>query len=60
MTRGPSCPVPALVIAYSPCVAQGCDMRCSLDHAKLAVETGFWPLFRFDPRRLRALAGNPD
>ena len=46
-----SYPGPSLIIAYSSCIAHGYDMARSLDQQKLAVETGYWPLFRFDPRR---------
>jgi pyruvate-ferredoxin/flavodoxin oxidoreductase len=42
---------PSLVIAYSHCVAHGYNMADGLDQQKLAVATGYWPLFRFDPRR---------
>lgn len=49
---------PSLVIAYSHCVAHGYDMAQGLDQQKLAVKTGYWPIYRFDPRR--ALKGqNP-
>jgi pyruvate-ferredoxin/flavodoxin oxidoreductase len=41
---------PSLVIAYSPCIAHGYDMARSLDQAKLAVQAGHWPIFRYDPR----------
>jgi pyruvate-ferredoxin/flavodoxin oxidoreductase len=40
---------PSLIIAYSPCIAHGIDMRRSLDQQKLAVQSGSWPLFRFNP-----------
>jgi len=46
-----SYPGPSLIIAYSHCIAHGYDLEEALDHQKLAVETGFWPLFRYDPRR---------
>jgi pyruvate-ferredoxin/flavodoxin oxidoreductase len=46
-----SFPGPSLVIAYSPCIAHGYDMEHSLDQQKLAVDSGYWPLYRFDPRR---------
>ncbi len=42
---------PALVIAYSHCIAHGYNLARGLDQQKLAVETGYWPLFRHDPRR---------
>src|SRR6185436_8882547 len=43
---------PSLIIAYSPCIAHGYDMANNAVQQKLAVETGVWPLYRFDPRRL--------
>jgi pyruvate-ferredoxin/flavodoxin oxidoreductase len=43
---------PSLIIAYSHCIAHGYDLENGLEQQKLAVETGYWPLFRFDPRRL--------
>ena len=46
-----SYPGPSIIIAYSPCIAHGYGLEEGLDHQKLAVETGFWPLFRYDPRR---------
>jgi pyruvate-ferredoxin/flavodoxin oxidoreductase len=45
---------PSLIIAYSHCIAHGYDMVHGLDQQKLACETGVWPLFRFDPRRVAA------
>jgi len=42
---------PSLIIAYSPCIAHGIDLHRNLDQQKLAVASGHWPLFRFDPRR---------
>ncbi|HIF9333304.1 TPA: pyruvate:ferredoxin (flavodoxin) oxidoreductase [Photobacterium damselae] len=44
-------PGPSLVIAYSPCITHGFDMSQGVTHQQLMVETGLWPLFRFDPRR---------
>ena len=46
-----SFPGPSLIIAYSHCIAHGYDMAHGADQQKLAVESGVWPLFRFDPRR---------
>jgi pyruvate-ferredoxin/flavodoxin oxidoreductase len=43
---------PSLIIAYSPCIAHGYDLAQGNVQQKLAVETGVWPLYRFDPRRL--------
>jgi pyruvate-ferredoxin/flavodoxin oxidoreductase len=47
-------PGPSLVIAYSHCIAHGYDMAHGCDQQRLAVETGIWPLYRFDPRRVAA------
>ncbi len=47
-----SFPGPSLILAYSPCIAHGYDLAMSGEQTKLAVESGYWPLFRYDPRRL--------
>jgi pyruvate-ferredoxin/flavodoxin oxidoreductase len=44
---------PSLIIANSPCVAHGYDLRYNAEQQKLAVGSGVWPLFRFDPRRIQ-------
>ena len=41
---------PSIIIAYSPCIAHGYDMARSLEQAKLAVQSGHWPMYRYDPR----------
>jgi pyruvate-ferredoxin/flavodoxin oxidoreductase len=45
---------PALIIAYSHCIAHGIDMAKGMTQQKLAMESGHWPLYRFDPRRAAA------
>lgn len=40
---------PSLIIAYCPCINQGLNMADGLAHQKNAVETGSWPLFRYNP-----------
>ncbi len=40
---------PSLIIAYSHCIAHGIDMAKGLEQQKLAVNTGHWPLFRYNP-----------
>ncbi len=45
-------PGPSILIAYSHCIAHGYDMKLGADQQKLAVESGVWPLYRFDPHRL--------
>jgi pyruvate-ferredoxin/flavodoxin oxidoreductase len=44
-------PGPSLIIAYSHCIAHGYDMANGATQQKLAVDSGVWPLYRFDPRR---------
>ena len=44
-------PGPSLIIAYSPCIAHGIDMATMMQHQKRATESGYWPLYRFDPAR---------
>jgi len=44
-------PGPSLVIAYSHCIAHGYDLARGADQQRMAVESGVWPLYRFDPRR---------
>jgi pyruvate-ferredoxin/flavodoxin oxidoreductase len=41
---------PALVIAYSHCIAHGFPLHLGAEQQKLAVDSGYWPLFRYDPR----------
>jgi pyruvate-ferredoxin/flavodoxin oxidoreductase len=48
---------PSLIIAYSQCVAHGYDLKQGPAQQKLAVESGMWPLYRFDPRR--TASGDP-
>ena len=40
---------PSLIIAYSHCIAHGIDMRQGLNQQKLAVQSGVWPLYRYNP-----------
>ena len=40
---------PALIIAYSHCIAHGFPLHLGVEQQKLAVETGYWPLFRYNP-----------
>jgi pyruvate-ferredoxin/flavodoxin oxidoreductase len=46
-----SYPGTSLIIAYAHCIAHGYDLKHGLDQQKLAVDSAYWPLFRFDPRR---------
>jgi pyruvate-ferredoxin/flavodoxin oxidoreductase len=47
-----SYPGPSLIIAMSPCIAHGYDLRFGAEQQKRAVESGYWPVYRYDPRRL--------
>ena len=42
-------PGPSLIIAYSPCIAHGIDLKNNHKQQKLAVDSGHWPLFRYNP-----------
>ena len=55
-----SYPGPSLIIAYAPCIEHGINkgMGTSSLETKLAVECGYFPLFRFDPR-LKEQGKNP-
>lgn len=44
---------PSLIIAYSHCIEHGYSLKFGADQQKLAVESGYWPLYRFDPRRIQ-------
>jgi len=48
----------SIIIAYSHCIAHGFDMAHGFNHQKLAVDSGYWPIYRFNPEN--SLAGkNP-
>ena len=49
---------PALIIAYSHCIAHGYDLSHGLDQQKAAVASGYWPLMRYNPM-LREEGKNP-
>jgi pyruvate-ferredoxin/flavodoxin oxidoreductase len=49
---------PSLIIAYSHCIAHGIDMRRGMNQQKLAVDSGYWPLYRYNPA-LAAEGKNP-
>ncbi len=40
---------PSLILAYSPCIAHGIDMTRVIEQQQLAVSSGYWLLYRFDP-----------
>jgi pyruvate-ferredoxin/flavodoxin oxidoreductase len=49
---------PSLILAYSPCINHGLNMGKSQEEEKRAVESGYWPLYRYDPR-LKEEGKNP-
>jgi pyruvate-ferredoxin/flavodoxin oxidoreductase len=49
---------PSLIIAYSHCIAHGYDLAYGLDQQKAAVQSGYWPLYRYNPDLAR-LGKNP-
>lgn len=49
---------PSLIICYAPCIAHGINMGKTQYEAKKAVDTGYWHLWRFDPR-LKEQGKNP-
>jgi pyruvate-ferredoxin/flavodoxin oxidoreductase len=42
---------PSLILAYSHCIAHGYDMKFGLEQQKAAVDSGYWPLYRYSPER---------
>jgi len=51
-------PGPSLILAYSHCIAHGINMEQGLQHQKMAVDCGYWPLFRYNPE-LSTVGQNP-
>jgi len=44
---------PSIIIAYSHCVAHGYDLKYGFDQQKRAVDCGLWPIFRFNPDKIK-------
>ena len=44
---------PAIIIAYSHCIAHGINMQKGMQQQKLAVQSGYWPLYRYNPDRVK-------
>jgi len=40
---------PSLILAYSTCIEHGIDMATSMSHQRDAVQSGYWPLYRYHP-----------
>lgn len=45
---------PSLIIAYSHCIAHGINMGTAMQNQKAAVDSGYWPLFRYNPEEAAA------
>ena len=45
---------PSIVIAFSPCIAHGYDLKHGMEQQKIAAQAGYWPLFRYNPALLEA------
>ncbi len=58
MREAEAYPGPSLIIAYSHCIAHGIDMEIGLHQQKRSVESGHWPLLRYNPI-LREEGRNP-
>ncbi len=44
---------PSMIIAYTHCIAHGYNLKYGMDQQKLAVNSGHWPLFRFNPELIK-------
>ena len=51
-------PGPSLILAYCHCIAHGIDMQFGMKQQDLAVASGYWPLFRYNPT-MRSVGENP-
>lgn len=51
-------PGPSLILAYCHCIAHGFDLKYGMRQQDLAVASGYWPLFRYDPA-MRTIGENP-
>ncbi|GAB4302647.1 MAG: pyruvate:ferredoxin (flavodoxin) oxidoreductase [Thiohalomonadaceae bacterium] len=58
MREAEAYPGPSLILAYSPCIAHGIDLRNGLSQQVKAVDSGYWPLIRYNPL-LRAAGRRP-
>ena len=49
MIEADAYPGPSIILAYSPCISQGFPMAESIQHCQMAVDSGYWPLYRYNP-----------
>ncbi len=41
---------PSIIVAYAPCINHGINMQYSMDQAKKAADSGYWPIYRYNPQ----------
>ncbi|HSG66772.1 MAG TPA: pyruvate:ferredoxin (flavodoxin) oxidoreductase [Gammaproteobacteria bacterium] len=49
---------PSILIAYATCIAHGFDLTYTIEHMRSAVDSGYWPLYRYNPA-LKRVGRNP-
>jgi pyruvate-ferredoxin/flavodoxin oxidoreductase len=49
---------PSVLVAYATCIAHGFDLTYTVEHMRSAVQSGYWPLYRYNPNLLK-LGRNP-
>jgi pyruvate-ferredoxin/flavodoxin oxidoreductase len=54
MREAEAYPGPSIILAYSPCIAHGIDLRNGLSQQEKAVDSGYWPLIRYNPQLRKA------
>ncbi len=54
MREAEAYPGPSIILAYSPCIAHGIDLRKGLEQQQKAVDSGYWPLIRYNPELRKA------
>jgi len=54
MREAEAYPGPSIILAYSPCIAHGIDLRNGLSQMQKAVDSGYWPLIRYNPQLRKA------
>ena len=54
MREAEAYPGPSIILAYSPCIAHGIDLRKGLEQQQKAVDSGYWPLVRYNPQLRKA------
>ena len=58
MREAEAYPGPSIILAYSQCIAHGINMQKGMEQQNLAVQSGYWPLMRYNPT-LRKVDKNP-